>query len=174
MHMMENTSNKTFLKYTTYYILPLVLLSALLSYVIFVQDAKTFFAVMKNNEMQILEFQGRIITEHLKHLEEDIEYISKLRTIKRYTDSGFNPEINIATQLLSFMERRKIYSSVRIIDSGGFERLRINNTDGKAEYVDFNGQPDLLDISLRRDESVTPDNDGCSKMVPYYQANRKR
>ncbi len=127
---MKTLGINTFLKYYIAYILPLVLISGFMSYTIYKQDTRSFYAVMQNNEKQILQFQEELIFEHLKPLEEDIIYLANLQRSKQYVISGFNPEIDLTNIYTSFLKRKEVYSSLRIIDSGGFERLRLNY-DGK-------------------------------------------
>ena len=64
-----------FFKQNILYLLPFFIIPGVLSYTIYTQDIKAFFAVMENNEKQILEFQERLIIEHLKGLEEDVTYL---------------------------------------------------------------------------------------------------
>ncbi len=110
------------------YLVPLMLLSGIVSYTIYKQDIRTFHAVMENNESQILEFQERIILEHLKglKLKEDINYLQNHFRTYEFVNSGFNPKFDLTPIYGSFLKRKNIYSSVRIIDSGGFERFRMN------------------------------------------------
>ncbi len=123
---MKTLGTSNFLKYYIAYIFPLVLVSGVLSYTVYRQDIRSFHLVMENNEKQVLDFQKNIITDHLRSLEEDIEYLVNLERSKQYVDTGFNPEIDLTNIYSSFLKRRKVYSSVRIIDSLGFERFRMD------------------------------------------------
>ena len=115
-----------YLKYILMYFLPLLLLSGTMSYSIYKQDISTFHAVMENNEKQILEFQERLIVEHLKSLEEDITYLQNHFRTSQFVNSNFDPKFDLTLIFGSFLKRREIYSSVRIIDSAGFERFRMD------------------------------------------------
>lgn len=124
-----------FLKYGIVYFIPLLIISGIFSYAIYKRDANTFLAVMKNNEKQVLDFQEKMIKEHLETLGEDINYLAGLERINNYINSGFNPEIDISVFLSSFLNRREIYSSVRIIDFSGHERFRMNRNNGELIII---------------------------------------
>ena len=129
------------------YFLPLIIINAVISYTIYNQDLGSFKAVMQNNERQILDFQEELIKEHLVSLAEDINYIANLRLSKKYVFSGFDPEIDLSVVYSSFLKRRKIYSSVRIIDSDGFERFRLNYKEGVSKRIaeiDLQAKDDLF------------------------------
>ncbi len=128
---MKTLGINNFLKYYIAYIVPLVLVSGILSYTVFRQDIRSFHAVMQNNEKQVLDFQKNMIKDHLSPLEEDIKYLENLQRSRQYVNSGFSPENDLTNIYSSFLKRRKIYSSIRIIDSGGFERFRMDY-DGTA------------------------------------------
>ncbi len=85
-----------FLKHSIIYILPLMFISALISYTIYKQDIRSFNAVMENNEKQVLEFQERLIIEHLKSLEEDITYLSNHFRSFEFVNSEFNPKFDLS------------------------------------------------------------------------------
>ena len=109
------------------FLLPFFIIPGFLSYTIYTQDIKAFYAVMENNEKQVLEFQERLIIEHLKSLEEDITYISSHFRTSEFVNSNFNPKYDLSLIYSSFLKRRNIYSSIRIIDSGGFEQFRMDS-----------------------------------------------
>ena len=123
---MKTLRINNFLKYYIAYILPLVLVSGVLSYTVYKQDTNTFLSVLRHKEKHVLEFQEKLIIEHLKYLKDDIEYLANLQRSRQYIDSGFNPEIDLINIYRSFLERRKVYLNVRIIDSVGFERFRMD------------------------------------------------
>ena len=112
---MKSLRISNFLKHSIIFILPLILISVFMSYTIYKQDIRSFHAVMENNERQILDFQEELIAEHLKTLEEDINYLANMRLSNKYVESGFNPEINLSVVYTSFIKRRKIYSVTRSI-----------------------------------------------------------
>lgn len=120
-----------YFKYGIIYFIPLFIISGIFSYAVYSKDANTFLAVMRNNEKQVMDFQDKMIRGHLKTLTEDINYISGLRRLHYYIDSDFNPNIDVSIFLSSFLKRREIYSSVRIIDSRGYERFRIDSDSGE-------------------------------------------
>jgi predicted metallo-beta-lactamase superfamily hydrolase len=62
---MKTLGINIFLKYYFAYILPLVLISGVLSYTVYRQDIRSFHAVMENNEKQVLDFQKNMIIDHL-------------------------------------------------------------------------------------------------------------
>ncbi|MCK5674923.1 MAG: PAS domain S-box protein, partial [Spirochaetales bacterium] len=107
-----------------------------MAYTIYRQDIGSFNAVMQNNEKQILDFQEELIKEHLKSLAQDINYLANLRLSNNYINSGFDPEVELSVVFSSFLKRRGIYSSVRIIDSGGFERYRMNYSEGVSKRIE--------------------------------------
>ncbi len=133
--MLKRLHNNQFLRIYLRYITPLILLTALVSFIIYKQDIRTFHAVMENNEKQILYFQEMLIKEHLLTLKEDISYLVNFQLTKAYVESDFSKEISLFTVFKSFLERKKVYSSLRIIDKDGNERLRMNYADNLAIMV---------------------------------------
>ncbi|MCK5196956.1 MAG: PAS domain S-box protein, partial [Spirochaetales bacterium] len=69
-----------------------------------------------------------------KSLEEDIIHLGCHFRSLEYVNSGFDPQFDLSLIYGSFLKRRNIYSSVRIIDSEGFERYRMNY-DGTAVTI---------------------------------------
>ncbi len=84
------------------------------------------------DERKVLSYEKLIIDEHIKALEKDMEYLAELRRTIGYVRSKYDSKYDPTVIFKSFLERRKIYSSVRIIDSSGREILRINYKDGAA------------------------------------------
>lgn len=124
--MSKILSLRNFFKYGIVYLLPLLLITGGLSFMIYHQNIRSFMSLMSNNEKQILDFQEELIGGNLKNIQEDINYLANMHITRRYVQSGFNPKIDLPTIYASFLNRKKIYSSVRIIDSGGLERFRMD------------------------------------------------
>jgi len=124
--MLKRQLFMNYLKNILLYFIPLMILTGIMSYTIYKQDIRTFYAVMENNERQILEFQEHLIVEHLKSLKEDINYLQNHFRTSEFVNSEFNPKFDLTLIYGSFLKRKNIYSSVRVIDSGGFERFRMN------------------------------------------------
>ena len=108
----------------------LMLFSGFFSFIIYRQDTQSFFAVMQNNESQILDFQEELVKEHFKTLDEDIEHLSNLQSVRMFIKSGFQTDYDLVSFTELFLKRKGIYTSMRIIDANGLERFRMDY-DGK-------------------------------------------
>ncbi len=119
----------------TLYLLTFILVSLVLAFGFFSYKENTYLSVAKKNEITILNFQEEIIKLRLKRLSEDITYLSGLKIVNTFVDTDFSDKKHITTILTSFMKRRKVYSSVRIIDFRGQERFRLTYNNGKIIQV---------------------------------------
>ncbi len=88
------------------------------------------------DERKVLSYEKLIIDEHIKALEKDMEYLADLRRTIGYVRSMYDPKYDPTVIFKSFLERRKVYSCVRIIDSSGREVLRIDYRGGTAVKAD--------------------------------------
>ncbi len=136
--MVKQPGKKEFIIYFLMYSIPLLLVSGALSYIIYKQTAHSSFAVMKNNELQILQFQKQIINESIGNLVNDVKYLEGLSDTHTYILSGFSKHGDMGTTYSALLKRRKVYSSVRIIDSHGYERCRLNYRKGKVFHIQKN------------------------------------
>jgi len=143
--MLNTLKFGNFIKHGIVYMLPLMIITGILSYTIYRQDISSFQAVMQNNEKQVLEFQERLIIKNLKSLEEDINYLSNHFRSFEYMNSGFDPKFDLSLIYRSFLKRRDIYSNVRIIDPEGFERFRMDYDGISATKISDN------DLQLKSD-----------------------
>ncbi len=133
--MKKAPGKKQFVLYFLLYSVPLLLIAGFLSYEIYRQDFNAYYSVMKNNERQVLQFQKLLIREHLKDLANDVTYLADLGSTRQYVRSGFSNSTGITEDYTELLKRRGIYTAARIIDSGGFERFRLNYAMGYVSPV---------------------------------------
>lgn len=124
-----------FIKIFLVFFTALFVFSVLVSAFVYSFNYKADRQVLVHNEEEVLLFNELLINEHLKLLEDDMEYLSTLKRTADYIKNHYDKRYTPSVIYKSFLERKKIYSDVSIVDSSGKERLRLDYSNEGAVEV---------------------------------------
>lgn len=91
------------------------------------------FEEIKENEKELLDFQGQLMGTRFKDILGDLHYLNNIYGSQLYT--GDNYQV-VETDWLEFSRQRKIYDQIRYLDSEGNEVIRVNYNNNSSILVD--------------------------------------
>lgn len=136
--------NKTFWNSFTHIFLPVYLLIiGLLSYFSFVElnNLKSRYKIIHEN---LIKENRTVIYNALNQIVSDVSFLTEIPEVKNYYTDGTDRNNKLGLLFAAFSRNRKLYHQIRLIDSVGWEKVR----------VDFrNGQTVIYEDHLLQDKS---------------------
>ena len=90
-------------------------------------------------EFEVLEVEKEIRLEFIKQIREDLVFLTSFPGIISSLEEGGTFPEGIGKVFQAFAEAHKSYDQLRVLDSRGMERLRVNFSNGKGEIVPVEG-----------------------------------
>lgn len=88
---------------------------------------------IKENEKELLDFQGQLMGTRFKNILGDLHYLNNIYGKGLYTRENFEM---VKTDWLEFSIQRQLYDQIRYLDSQGEEIIRVNYENNSSILVD--------------------------------------
>lgn len=88
---------------------------------------------IKENEKELLDFQGQLMGTRFKNILGDLHYLNNIYGKDLYTGENFE---QIETDWLEFSVQRQLYDQIRYLDNEGNEVIRVNYDNKTSTLVD--------------------------------------
>ena len=117
--------------------LPAMIVVVLVSVGNYRREIRAETALIEKNEELLVGFERTLIGNQLNGVLEDVKFLAEQVNLVGLLSSGFDP--SLAEPLLadyeSFLQRKQVYSELRILDIRGMEKIRVEFYDGDSSIV---------------------------------------
>ncbi len=134
--MTTKISSWTIIKRFLIFFLPLAILIAVITAVVYSVVVKSEQEIVQNNELRRLENLTQIISQDFTLIVSDLMLLSESYELQALLSSGKNHDRkSLAENFLMFSEKRELYDQIRFIDEKGIEIVRVNFNEGAPAIV---------------------------------------
>ncbi|ATX80364.1 PAS domain S-box-containing protein [Mariprofundus aestuarium] len=124
---------------TSYFLatfLPVALLITAAAYSIYTIEKKSRIDLLIEQNQSMIKLQKEVIAQDFRLIISDILFLASETELQEGVNDSDNEQVLDATlELQSFVQAKKIYDQIRLIDNNGMERIRINFDGTNATVV---------------------------------------